>query len=84
MEFDKIVITSDQDSDGEAIELLLTTFFYTYMRDLVLKGKLYRAVTPLYIITKGKEKHYCYTEAELDEWRKNNPTGSYDLAHCKG
>ena len=50
MNFNKIVITSDQDSDGMDIELLLITFFYTYMRPLVEAGKLYRAVTPLYII----------------------------------
>ena len=50
MNFDKIVITSDADSDGADIELLLITFFYTYMRPLVEAGKLYRAVTPLYII----------------------------------
>ena len=47
MNFNKIVITSDQDSDGMDIELLLITFFYTYMRPLVEAGKLYRAVTPL-------------------------------------
>ena len=39
--FDKIVITSDADSDGASIELLLTTFFFTYMRPLVEAGKLY-------------------------------------------
>ena len=47
MNFNKVVITSDQDSDGFDIELLLLTFFYTYMRPLVEAGKLYRAVTPL-------------------------------------
>lgn len=83
MSFDKIVITSDQDSDGQAIELLLITLFYTYMRPLVEAGKLYRAVTPLYIITTKKEKYYCYTEQELEEW-KNSHTETYDLAHCKG
>ena len=82
--FDKIVITTDQDSDGMNIELLLITFFYTYMRPLVEAGKLYRAVTPLYIITSKLGKEYCYTEQELDEWRKNNPNVKYDLAHCKG
>lgn len=83
MDFDKIVITSDQDSDGFAIELLLITFFYTYMRPLVEAGKLYRAVTPLYIITTKKDKHYCYTEQELDEWKENH-SESYELSHCKG
>ena len=84
MGFDKIVITSDQDSDGFSIELLLITFFYTYMRDLVLKGRLYRAVTPLYIITVGKEKTYCYSEKELEKWKEEHPNSKYELTHAKG
>ena len=83
MNFDKIVITSDQDSDGFAIELLLITFFYTYMRPLVEAGKLYRAVTPLYIVTTKKDKYYLYTEDELTEWKKNH-SEKYELSHCKG
>lgn len=84
MNFQKIVITSDQDSDGLAIELLLITFFYFYMRPLVEAGKLYRAVTPLYILTHNKEKEYFYTEDELENWKKENPNKKYDLMHCKG
>lgn len=83
MNFDKIVITSDADSDGADIELLLITFFYTYMRPLVEAGKLYRAVTPLYIIRHKGNEYYCYTEDELTEW-KNTHTGSYDLLRAKG
>lgn len=84
MQFNKIVITSDQDADGMDIALLLTTFFFTYMRPLVEAGKLYRAVTPLYIITSKKGKEYCYTEDELETWKKNNKDIKYELAHCKG
>lgn len=83
MGFDKIVITSDMDSDGASIELLLIAFFYTYMRPLVEAGKLYRAVTPLYIVTTKKEKYYLYTEQELEEW-KNAHSEKYELTHCKG
>ena len=83
MNFDKIVITADQDSDGMAIELLLITFFYTYMRPLVEQGKLYRAVTPLYILKTKKEKFYLYTEEELDNWKKNH-SEKYELSHAKG
>lgn len=83
MNFDKIVITSDADSDGADIELLLITFFYTYMRPLVEAGKLYRAVTPLYIIRQKGKEYYCYSEDELTEW-KNNHNGSYDLLRAKG
>ena len=81
--FDKVVITSDSDSDGANIELLLITFFYTYMRPLVETGKLYRAVTPLYIIRQKGKEYYCYSEAEMVEW-KNSHTGSYDVLRAKG
>lgn len=84
MNFDKIVITTDQDSDGFNIELLLITFFYTYMKDLVLSGKLYRAVTPLYIVTTGKEKNYCYSEKDLSDWKAKHPNVKYELSHAKG
>lgn len=83
MNFNKIVITSDQDSDGMDIELLLMTFFYTYMRPLVEAGKLYRAVTPLYIIRKGKEELYFYSDEELENWKKTHKSG-YELLRAKG
>ena len=83
MNFNKIVITSDQDSDGADIELLLLTFFYTYMRPLVEAGKLYRAVTPLYIIRQKDKEYYCYSETELAQWKESH-TGSYDLLRAKG
>lgn len=83
MNFNKIVITSDQDADGMDIELLLTTFFYTYMRPLVEAGKLYRAVTPLYIVRKGKEELYFYSEEEMDEWKNTHKSG-YDILRAKG
>lgn len=83
MNFDKIVITSDQDADGFAIELLLITFFYTYMRPLVEAGKLYRAVTPLYIVRQKDKEYYCYTEKELEDWKLAH-TGTYDLLRAKG
>jgi DNA gyrase subunit B len=82
MNYDKIVITSDFDSDGQNIELLLITFFFRYMRPLVEAGKLYRAVTPLYVATyKGKD-YYLYNEEELENFRKGK--GAFDLSHNKG
>ena len=83
MNFNKVVITSDQDSDGFDIELLLLTFFYTYMRPLVEAGKLYRAVTPLYIIRQKDKEYYCYNDNELEEWKKSH-SGKYDLLRAKG
>ena len=83
MNFDKIIITSDADSDGEAIELLLITFFFTYMRPLVEAGKLYRAVIPLYIVTQKDKKYYCYSDKELEEWKKEH-SGSCEILRAKG
>ena len=82
--FDKIVITSDQDSDGADIALLLTTFFFTYMRPLVEAGKLYRAITPLYILRKGKEEIYFYSDNELRDWQKTHNSAGYDILRSKG
>lgn len=65
------------------IELLLITFFYTYMRPLVEAGKLYRAVTPLYIIRYKNKEYYCYSDKELDDWKEGHK-GSYELLRCKG
>ena len=83
MQFDKIVITSDADSDGDDIALLLTTFFFTYMRPLVEAGKLYRAVTPLYIVRKKDEELYFYNDDEYNKWAET-ASGSYDLVRAKG
>lgn len=80
---DKVVITADQDSDGDDIALLLMTFFFTYMRPLVEAGKLYRAVTPLYILRKGKEEKYFYSEKEMADWREQNQKG-WDVLRAKG
>jgi DNA gyrase/topoisomerase IV subunit B len=82
-QFSKIVITTDADSDGADIELLLITFFYTYMRPLVEAGMLYRAVTPLYIVRTNKEELYFYSDEELNEWKKTFK-GSYETLRAKG
>ena len=74
------------DPSGKSAERNLLdepTFFYTYMRPLVEAGKLYRAVTPLYIIRQKGKEFYCYSEEELDEWKKTHK-GSYDLLRAKG
>ena len=83
MNFNKIVITADADADGSDIELLLITFFYSHMRPLVEAGKLYRAVTPLYIAKSKNKEYYFYSDNELEEWKKTF-NGSYELLRAKG
>ena len=80
--YDKVIIATDQDSDGFHIELELLTLFFTYMRPLIESGHVYRAVTPLYLIRDGKKETYCWTEDEYQEWKKNNGKG--EVTRAKG
>lgn len=53
------------------------------MKPLVESGKLYRAITPLYICRKtGQKEQYFYTDKEYNDWIKNNP--GWDTLRCKG
>lgn len=53
------------------------------MRPLVEAGKLYRAVTPLYIIRQKGKEYYAYTEEELEKWKQEH-SGNYELIRAKG
>ncbi|MDT8861127.1 DNA topoisomerase IV subunit B [Alkalihalobacillus sp. MEB130] len=85
--YDKIVIMTDADTDGAHIQVLLLTFFYRYMRPLFDAGKVYIALPPLYKISKGSGKkeviEYAWDERELDKATKKVGRG-YTLQRYKG
>ncbi|MBR4461841.1 MAG: DNA topoisomerase IV subunit B [Erysipelotrichaceae bacterium] len=68
--YDKIVIMTDADTDGAHIQVLLLTFFYRFMRELIETGHVYIAMPPLYGVMKNKERVYLYSDDELNEYRK--------------
>ncbi|MBO0960607.1 DNA topoisomerase IV subunit B [Neobacillus sp. MM2021_6] len=85
--YDKVVIMTDADTDGAHIQVLLLTFFYRYMKPLLEAGKVFIALPPLYKVSKGAGKkeiiEYAWSDDELQGALKKVGRG-YIIQRYKG
>lgn len=92
LKYDKIIILTDADVDGSHISTLLLTFFYRFMPELILEGKIYRGLPPLYRVEyeatvkgkKSKKSEYIFNDFELEKFRKNVTGKILNIQRYKG
>ncbi|MEG1548595.1 MAG: DNA topoisomerase (ATP-hydrolyzing) subunit B [Clostridia bacterium] len=65
LKYNRIIILSDADQDGAHIRAILLTFFYRYMKELIMDGHVFIGLPPLYKVQKGKDEKYAYSDVEL-------------------
>ncbi len=83
LKYDRVIILADADQDGAHIRAILLTFFYRYMRELVVSGHVYIGMPPLYKCAKGTKTLYCYDDRELERATRELGRG-YTLQRYKG
>ena len=72
LNYGKVAIATDADSDGYAIMCLIATMFYVLMPKFIEEGRLCWLRAPLYRLSKGDKRVFAYDDAELEELKKTH------------
>lgn len=84
VKFDKIIFFADADPDGSHIDTLLLRFFIMYMPELIMAGRVYRAVPPLFGISTKKDTKYFTTKLDFTKYIQSLFAKTYTLTNTNG
>lgn len=84
LRYHKVVIMTDADVDGSHIATLILTFFFRYMRELIEQGHVYIATPPLYLVRKGKQERYCWSEDDRIKYQEELGQTGVSIQRYKG
>ncbi len=83
LRYNKIIIMTDADVDGQHIKSLLLTLFYRYTPILIEEGHIFIAVAPFYKIKKGNKDYYAYSSEEM-KGKMKELGGNSEVSRFKG
>jgi DNA gyrase subunit B/topoisomerase-4 subunit B len=84
LRYGKIILLMDADSDGDHIAVLAMTFFFRFLPDLILDGRVFLAVPPLYRVDIGKATHWVRDEKALNKLLTAHPRSHPQVTRFKG